>query len=387
MNEPRNPGNVENPKVLVVDDDPYLTRISQRALERAGFSVTVAGDGEEAVAAFNADAFDLVFSDIDMPRLDGIGLLRAIREIDQHLPVIMVTGNPQVETAISALNNGAVRYVTKPFEPQQLVTVAARAVGAGRLNRLRQSMAEVVAEQERAQARDRHRFNSALEQLYMVYQPIIHWPSCTVFGHEALVRTDEASIPHPGELFDVTERVGEVRRLSRRIRQLCADKLDDAPDGSSLFINLHAGDLDDPDLFDAASALAPVADRVVLEIAERASMANIGDAGKCIDKLRSMGFRVAIDDIGAGYAGLNSFAMLEPNIVKLDMVLVRDVNKSETKRLLIGSFTELCKSMNIPVVAEGVETQAELDTLVSLGCELYQGYFFARPAREMKHSI
>jgi EAL domain-containing protein (putative c-di-GMP-specific phosphodiesterase class I) len=98
-----------------------------------------------------------------------------------------------------------------------------------------------------------------------------------------------------------------------------------------------------------------------------------------IARLREMGFRIAIDDIGAGYSGLNSFAMVQPDIVKLDITLVRGVDNDPVKRKLVRLLGDLCRDLGILVVAEGVETPDERDTLVELGCDLLQGYLFARP--------
>jgi EAL domain-containing protein (putative c-di-GMP-specific phosphodiesterase class I) len=94
-----------------------------------------------------------------------------------------------------------------------------------------------------------------------------------------------------------------------------------------------------------------------------------------------MGFRIAVDDLGAGYAGLTSFAMLEPELVKLDMTLVRDIDRSPTKQKLVRSVAGLCKELGMMVVGEGVETAAERDVLISCGCDLLQGYLFAKPDR------
>jgi len=202
-----------------------------------------------------------------------------------------------------------------------------------------------------------------------------------------LVRSHERSIAHPGVLFELAERVDGVARLGRAIRAACARALPAAPAGTALFVNLHSAELLDPELLASGSPLFAVADRVVLEIAERASLRHLKDASAQIAELRAAGFRIAIDDIGAGYAGLSSFALLEPEVVKLDIVLVRDVDQSPIKRRLIAWFIELCKSMAIPVVAEGVETEAERDALVALGCELFQGYLFGRPAPEFRSSL
>jgi len=134
-------------------------------------------------------------------------------------------------------------------------------------------------------------------------------------------------------------------------------------------------------LSDPASPLAAIAPRVVLEITERASLDGVREAKARIHALRELGFRIAIDDLGAGYAGLTSFAMLEPEFVKLDLSLVRDVHASAVKQKLVGSMTALCKDMGIAVIAEGIESAHERDCLLGLGCELLQGYLIARPGR------
>ena len=95
--------------------------------------------------------------------------------------------------------------------------------------------------------------------------------------------------------------------------------------------------------------------------------------------LRNRGFRIAIDDLGAGYAGLSSFALLEPEFVKLDMTLIRDIDTSSVKQKLVKSIASMCKDMGLFVIAEGVETPGERDSVIDLGCELLQGYLFARP--------
>jgi EAL domain-containing protein (putative c-di-GMP-specific phosphodiesterase class I) len=99
-----------------------------------------------------------------------------------------------------------------------------------------------------------------------------------------------------------------------------------------------------------------------------------------VRSLRALGFRIAIDDLGAGYAGLTSFAILEPEVVKLDMSLVRGVNDEPIKRRLVSSMVTLCKELGILVVAEGIETEAERETLASVGCDLLQGFLLGRPA-------
>jgi EAL domain-containing protein (putative c-di-GMP-specific phosphodiesterase class I) len=130
-----------------------------------------------------------------------------------------------------------------------------------------------------------------------------------------------------------------------------------------------------------SAPLAQIANQVVLEITERSSLDRVPDVRSRIASLRAIGYRIAVDDLGAGYAGLTSFALLEPDFVKLDMSLVRGVDSNSTKQKVVKSMTTLCREMGMLVVAEGVETPAECQTLVDLDCDLLQGFLFAKPGK------
>jgi len=147
-----------------------------------------------------------------------------------------------------------------------------------------------------------------------------------------------------------------------------------------MFVNAHPSDLSDDELYAADSPLSRVAGQVVLEITERASLDTISDLDSRIAALRAIGYRIALDDFGDGYAGLTSFARLKPDVVKLDKSLVREAHTSTIKRQLIGAMVSMCTEMRAAVIGEGVEQPEERDALCALGCELHQGFLFARPA-------
>ena len=371
-------------KVLVVDDEPTLLRSLTRSLTQAGYAVETAGDGATAVALLSHGDFDVVLSDISMPGMSGLELLAIVRERELDVPVIMVTGGPTVESAVEALQCGAVEYLTKPVEPPVLKRAIEKAVRLHEMARMKREAMALLGT-ARAQAGDRASlaasFDRALESLWMAYQPIIDTRDKSLFGYEALVRTAEPTIPHPGALLDAAERLDRLDELGRVIRATSAAPIASSPERGLLFVNLHSRDLVDESLFQADSPLSKVASRVVLEITERASLDEVKDVRRRMADLRSMGFRIAIDDLGAGYAGLTSFATLEPEIVKLDMSLVRDVHVHSTKQKLVRSMAALCKDMGMIVVAEGVEIAEERDALIDRGCDLLQGYLFAKPGR------
>jgi EAL domain-containing protein (putative c-di-GMP-specific phosphodiesterase class I) len=213
----------------------------------------------------------------------------------------------------------------------------------------------------------------------MAYQPVVRVADRSLFGYEALLRSRESALSNPVAILDAADRLGLLHELGQKIRILVANAFVDAPEAAVVFVNLHAADLNDPTLISPSSALCQMAHRVVLEITERASLDRVKDPRGRIAELRSLGFRIGIDDLGAGYAGLTSFATIEPQFVKLDGSLIRGVDRNPTKRRLIRSMTTLCKDLSIVTVAEGIETLAERDTVVELGCDLLQGYFLAKP--------
>lgn len=371
-------------RILLVDDEVALLRATARILKQSGYDVEIASEGKAAIALLCSGHFDAVISDIAMPGMDGLELARLARERDLDVPIVLVTGAPSVASAVEALQYGVVEYLTKPVEPPVLRQAIEKAV---RLNEMARMKREALALLGTARMEAGGRatlsasFDRALDSLWMAYQPIVSAQSGALFGYEALVRCTEPTIPHPGALLDAAERLSRLDELGRTIRAAAAGPVANETDRGLLFVNLHASDLLDGSLTDPASPLSRLADRVILEITERASLEGMKDVRARIAELRSLGFRIAIDDLGAGYAGLNSFATLEPEIVKLDMTLVRDVHKEPTKQKLVRSMTSLCKDMGMTVVAEGIETREERDTVVELGCDLLQGYLFAKPGR------
>jgi EAL domain-containing protein (putative c-di-GMP-specific phosphodiesterase class I) len=256
----------------------------------------------------------------------------------------------------------------------------------GRMAKLKREAIELVGSRG-MQLGDRAsldaRFSNALERLWMAYQPIVHWEQRSVYAYEALVRSDEPSLRSPLELLDAAERLGRLQDLGRRIRERVARSAPAAPQDALLFVNLHAADLNDPELFASASPLAAIASRVVLEVTERTSLHGVHGLEGKMAKLRALGFRIAIDDLGAGYAGLSSFTQLDPEFVKLDMSLIRGLDASTKKRSVVRAMTQLCvNELSIRVVSEGVETLQERDVLTLDGCDLMQGYLFAKPEPE-----
>jgi EAL domain-containing protein (putative c-di-GMP-specific phosphodiesterase class I) len=369
--------------VLVVDDDESIRRVIERILLKAGHEVVTAPDGQVAVEKLKAHELDVVVSDISMPSMNGFDLLRAVREHDLDLPVLLMTGTPDVATAVRAIEHGVLRYLIKPVVQSELLPIVDYAVRMCRLARVKREALLLLGDPEKFvgdRAGLEASFSRALEGIWMAYQPIVSWADRTVYAYEALLRSTEATLPHPGAILAAAEKLGRVHQLGRAIRKAVAGAAADMP-AKQLFVNLHTIDLNDEDLFSAEAPLSKFASNVVLEITERASLDDVADVHARLTRLRSMGYRLALDDLGAGYAGLTSLAQLRPEVVKLDMSLVRDIDKNATKQKLVGSMARLSREMGMLVVVEGIETIGEREAVVGLGCDLLQGYLFAKPGR------
>jgi EAL domain-containing protein (putative c-di-GMP-specific phosphodiesterase class I)/CheY-like chemotaxis protein len=377
---------LEEPKgsVLLVEDDDQLRRAHERTLARAGYAIQTASDGLQAIEKLQGGGIDTIVSDISMPRMDGIALLRAVRERDLDLPVVLLTGEPKIETAVEAIQLGALRYLIKPVAPQVLVREVQHAVRLYEWAKLRR-VANTHLGGDPLLAGDRAglaaNFSRALASMWMAYQPIVSCAKRQVLGYEALMRTNEESLPFPGAVLRASERLDRCEDVGRNVRRLVATTVASLPAPLTVFVNLHVRDLQDESLYIHDAPLTRHAKDIVLEVTERAALDEIADVADRVARLRELGFRIAIDDLGAGYSSLTSFAQLRPEVVKLDMSLIRDIHKDSIKQKLVGTFATLSKDMGILLIAEGVETADERDALIGLGCDVLQGYFFARPEK------
>jgi EAL domain-containing protein (putative c-di-GMP-specific phosphodiesterase class I)/ActR/RegA family two-component response regulator len=369
------------PCVLVADDEPQLLEIVTELLNESGYRTIGVSNGNDAIERLREAPVDIVITDIHMPGATGVEVLRTVRESNLDTPVILLTGNPTVPTAVEALKLGALGYLLKPVTAAQLLGEVNAAWGLVRLTQLRREAQEELGDGSGFMA-DRAgletTYERALAGLWMAYQPVLWADGGGRFGQEALLRTSAPDVATAGAFLNIAARLGSTAGLGRIIRgQVARDLL--TFEGTVL-VNLHAHELTDLDLASPTAPLSTHASRVVIEVTERASLEGVFGLRDIVERLRDHGFRIAVDDLGAGYASLASFASLEPDMVKIDMSLIRGIDRHPTKRKLVGSIATLCRDLGILVVAEGIETQAERGVCVELGCDLLQGFLLGRPA-------
>ncbi len=221
----------------------------------------------------------------------------------------------------------------------------------------------------------------------MAFQPIVDLGTRRVFAYEALVR-GPANEGAPSILEKVTARNRYAFDQSCRITAIrLATELGLTDAGACLSINFIPGAMYEPRnciraTLSAARRYGFALDRLIFEVTEGEQVADKDKLREIFAVYAEQGFQTAIDDFGAGYSGLSLLTEFQPRIIKLDMLLLRDIDRSPARLAIVRGVLSMCRELGIVVIAEGVETVAECRVLADLGVTLFQGYLFARPAFE-----
>jgi len=221
----------------------------------------------------------------------------------------------------------------------------------------------------------------------MAFQPIVHLANREIFAHEALVRghgQESAS----AMLALVDEQNKYAFDQACRVRAIeMTSVLSPAGRPARVSINFIPGAVYEPKTcirrtLETAARVGMPLENIIFEVTESERVEDREHLLGIFREYRRSGLRTAIDDFGAGHSGLNLLAAFQPDILKLDMELIRDIEQRLPARRIVQAVVEVCRDLGIQVIAEGIETGAECTALIDLGIELYQGYLFARPAFE-----
>lgn len=215
----------------------------------------------------------------------------------------------------------------------------------------------------------------------MAFQPIVDLQRGQVFAHEALVRgsAGESAVSLLARIdsdnryaFDQSCRIKAVE-WAARLQVPAMVSINFMPNA------VYRAETCIRATLEAAARCNFPLERIIFEVTEQEQVLDIDHLVGILRAYRQQGFRTAIDDFGAGYAGLNLLADFQPDLLKLDMQLIRSVDQDTVRQVLVDSTLQMCRRLGIQVIAEGVETLAELHVLRELGVELFQGYLLARP--------
>lgn len=233
-------------------------------------------------------------------------------------------------------------------------------------------------ELERTEIRERIEYVIAENAFEMHYQPIWGINEGGVTSFEALARFRTEPYLTPDIWFQQAEQVGRRDYLEAMAIRAALQKLPELPEGCSLNVNASPEAIMSGAVEEVVMAASP--HRIVLEVTEHSKIRDYGQFRRAIDAMRARGVRLAIDDAGAGYASFQHVMELEPDVIKLDLSLIRDIHQSTKKQAMAAALISYARHANAEVVAEGVECLAEFALLTRLGADKVQGYYIGKPS-------
>ncbi len=384
-------GEIAEPiRVLIADDEPALIgALSDLLAHEDGLTiVATAGDADEAIEFAIEARPDVALLDVKMPAGGGARAAREIIRVSPSTRVIALSAFEDRPTVLEMLRAGAVGYLVKSSAAEHIVDSIVRVMSGGTslstevVGGIVQELAsqlrrEEIDEELRAQRRTEiERFLSG-EGLTMAFQPILDLRSRRVVGMEALARFRSLPLRGPTEWFAEAIRLELGVQLELAAIREALRSIDRIPPDAYLSVNASHRTAMSPEL---GAALGEHVSRIVVEITEHEAIEDYDMLMASMTELRASGVRIAIDDAGAGFASMRHTLRLAPDIVKVDISLTRGIDGDRARRALASALISFADEMNMTIVAEGIETNEELETLLALGVRFGQGFYLAEPA-------
>jgi EAL domain-containing protein (putative c-di-GMP-specific phosphodiesterase class I) len=388
-------------RVLIVDDVEANVALLTAILRRAGFDeVHGLSDSRSVVDRCTELDPDIVLLDLHMPHLDGLAVIEALQPLrapEVFLPIVVLTADVNRAAREAALAAGASDFLTKPFDHTEVVLrirnllhtralyLELRRHNAALEQQLEAQRIRELRAATRRQAKS-ERISDLLrhDQLSMVFQPIVELENGAIAGYEALARFRHPLQRGPERWFAEAAEVGLGAQLElAAIRKAMLD-LDALAPGAVLSVNVSPATAAEPDLIDLV-AEAIQHRPIVVELTEHSRVDDYRAMNRHLGRLRSCGAMIAIDDAGTGYAGLQHILRLQPDVVKLDRDLISRIDSDPARLALSSSLAKFASDIGAVLVAEGIETRAELDVLRGLGIPWGQGFFLGRPGPADQH--
>ncbi|HWB21681.1 MAG TPA: EAL domain-containing protein [Gaiellaceae bacterium] len=378
--------------MLIADDEPIVRDVLADSIrsEPAFELVGEASDATEAIAIADAQRPDVVLLDVDMPAGGGLEAAKGIKKCSPGSKMIALSGNGDRSTVLAMLEVGVVGYLIKGCPIDEIIRAVKRAPeGQGSLSpevtsdiidELSSQLA-IQSQARKKQSLQEQRIRLALQDekaFAMVFQPIVALRGRKLIGVEALARFAGPPTQTPDVWFADAAEVGLGDDLELVAVQKAAAAMRQLPSDVYLAVNVSPTTL-------AATAFHDLVSRVnggqlVVEITEHARIADYDRLADAVSKLRCLGVRLAVDDAGSGFASLRHILNLDPDLIKLDMTLINGIDLDRSKQALAAGLISFAEKSDTTIVAEGIESDAELGALIKLGVGFGQGWLLGRPA-------
>ncbi len=368
-------------RLLMIDDEPAFAQVIKKVAQDCGFEVAVTADPLTFMNAVRVWHPTVIMLDLKMPGTDGIQLLRALAS-DHCTAHIVVTSGEHGKVLETAMQLGRERglnmrdVLPKPVRAQDL---RVRLSGLKRVPKLRLSadLAHAIG----------------ADELFLEYQPKLDCRLARVTGVEALVRWKHPvhGIIQPDQFISLAEEIGLISRLTDRVVATAATQAarwHAANLPLNVAVNISARDLEDlelPDRLERHCRTAGIDPAfVTLELTETSAMREAVQMMDVLTRLRLKGFSLSIDDFGTGYSSLVQLQRMPFSEIKIDRSFVMQMSANRGCRGIVEIVIDLARKLGLTSVAEGVEEEAALDTLIEMGCDTAQGFHLCRPMAASK---
>jgi len=370
-------------KILIIDDDPDVAALVASAAHEKGIDCIVAADAETFLAQLSPE-ISLILLDLVMPNVDGVELLRMLGQQTCTTPIVLMSGVGArvLETAVAlakSLGLNVAGHLRKPFRIAELEAFIQRP--AEQKKTVRESRKVVLHDDELTRALLRGEF-------VLHYQPQIEIATGEVIGVEGLVRWDHPvhGLIYPDSFITRCEGLDLIGKLGTLVAARGMSEIAGLSASHNrpliLSINVSAFTLRDLSLPDTMFTLARKHNKnpaeVVLEITETGLVNDLSQALDVLTRLRMKGFQISIDDFGTGYAMMQQLRDIPATEIKIDRSFVMNI-ENQSDRVMVLKTIEIGHELGLKVIAEGVETSAQLDILRTHGCDIAQGYLFSKP--------
>ena len=382
-------------KILVIEDEKSVRENILDLLEAEDFDTIAAANGRIGVELAVSEVPDLILCDLMMPEIDGYGVLIALREesVTANIPFIFLTARAARADFRQGMELGADDYLTKPFTRDELLSaIASRLSKQANLTRKVSTFetqtispkAQMIENYLRRTLERRH-----FQQFLVYYQPIVDLSSGKIIAAESLLRWQhpELGMVSPTELIPLAESTGLILPIGDWVLKNACKQTKLWHDAGfhelRVAVNLSSHQLIQPDFslkvmkFLLVNDLLP--NCLELELTENIIMQDVNSAISTMKEVHSSGVKIAIDDFGAGYSALIYLKQLPIDTLKIDRYFIQDIANDSQKAAITTALIEMGRNLNIQTVAEGVETEQELNFLRRYKCDAMQGFLFSRP--------
>ena len=393
--------------LLIVDDEPQVRKLLETLLQHEGYQTLTAASGEEALQLVAKQPPDLILLDIMMPGMDGYEVASQLKgdAATASIPIIMLSALSESSARVSGLETGAEEFISKPVERVELWLRVRNLLRLKSHGDQLMRHSQILEQQLRHHAGDSTRMNvhdlarqdleNALrlaverEEFTLHYQPKVALADGRICALEALLRWERPGYGavSPAIFVPILESLGLIVEVGRWvIRSVCqqiATWQRSAIGAVEVSVNVSGHQLIEGDLIaDIARILNETGVEphwLEVELTEGSLMENTQHTIASLQRLHAMGVKISIDDFGTGYSSLAYLRRFPIDTLKIDIAFIREVTSNPQDAAITRTIIELAHSLSLRVVAEGVETQAQLAFLKEAGCDQIQGYLFSRP--------